>query len=231
MTASNRGYTPNVLYVQKGIPVKWVVEGQQINSCNNAIVAQSIKVEKKLKSGENIIEFTPGDKDINFSCWMGMIRGKIKVVDNLDSVESSSSSNSSSEVKRSIYGTDISKAKTELLVNKAVKVNESQVAKFNGIGYEFQPLIAVTESNLKTKVTFDLSNFDEAESEFYILDGDTTEEVTSFDGKKGINEIELSPNKSGFYMIVKDDSILGIIQVVDNLDNANLEEIRKAYIK
>lgn len=231
MTASNRGYTPNVLYVQKGVPVKWVIDGQQINSCNNAIVAQSIKVEKKLKSGENIIEFTPGDKDINFSCWMGMIRGKIKVVDNLDSVEAASSSNSTSEVKRSIYGTDISKAKTELLVNKAVKANESQVAKFNGIGYEFQPLIAVTESNLKIKVTFDLSNFDEAESEFYILDGTTTEEVTSFNGKKGINEIELSPNKSGFYMIVKDDSILGIIQVVDNLNNANLEEIRKTYIK
>ncbi|EQB86160.1 hypothetical protein M918_15705 [Clostridium sp. BL8] len=49
MTASNRGYTPNVLYVQKGVPVKWVIDGQQINSCNNAIVAQSIKVEKKTK--------------------------------------------------------------------------------------------------------------------------------------------------------------------------------------
>ncbi|MPM17329.1 hypothetical protein SDC9_63717 [bioreactor metagenome] len=231
MTASNRGYTPNVLYVQKGIPVKWVIDGQQINSCNNAIVAKSIKVEKKLKSGENIIEFTPGDKDINFSCWMGMIRGKIKVVDNLGSVDATSSSNLSTEVKRSIYGTDISKAKTEFLVNKAVKSNGSQSAKFNGIGYEFQPLIAVTESNLNTKVTFDLSNFDEAESEFYILDGDTTEEVTSFNGKKGISEIELSPNKSGFYMIVKDDSILGIIQVVDNLDNADLEEIRKTYLK
>jgi len=48
-----------------------------------------LNLEFKIKSGENIIEFTPGDKDINFSCWMGMIGGVIKVVDKLDSVDTS----------------------------------------------------------------------------------------------------------------------------------------------
>lgn len=80
MTADNNGYTPNIFYVQKGIPVKWIISGDQITSCNNAIVAQSLNIQRKLKNGENVIEFTPSDKDINFSCWMGMIRGVIKVV-------------------------------------------------------------------------------------------------------------------------------------------------------
>ncbi len=94
MTADNNGYTPNAFYVQKGIPVKWIIEGKELNSCNNAIVARDIKVEKKLVSGENIVEFTPGDKDINFSCWMGMIGGVIKVVEDLDTVDTSTSDSS-----------------------------------------------------------------------------------------------------------------------------------------
>lgn len=85
MIANNNGYSPNAFYVQKGIPVKWIVNGEELNSCNNAIAFQN--KEYILKKGENIIEFTPGDKDINFSCWMGMISGVIKVTDNLDSVD------------------------------------------------------------------------------------------------------------------------------------------------
>ena len=42
-----------------------------------------MNLEQKLQEGKNIIEFTPGDEDIPFSCWMGMKRGTIKVVDDL----------------------------------------------------------------------------------------------------------------------------------------------------
>lgn len=227
MTADNRGYTPNILYVQKGVSVKWVIDGKQINSCNNAIVAQSLKIQKKLESGENIIEFTPDNKDINFSCWMGMIRGVIKVVDNLDAVDS----NSSAASKPSIYGNDLSKVKTETLVNKAVVEKEYQSAKFSGIGYELKPLIVVTGNNLSTKVTFDLTKFDNLEGEFSIINANTGETVTSFTGNKGINEVEINSNTPGGYAIVKDDIILGVIEVVDNLKNANLENIRNKYIK
>ena len=67
MTADNNGYAPNAFYVQKGIPVRWIIDGKELNSCNNAIVARALNLERKIKKGENIIEFTPGDKDINFS--------------------------------------------------------------------------------------------------------------------------------------------------------------------
>ena len=78
MTADNKGYTPNAFYVQKGIPVKWVINGVQLNSCNNDIVIPSLNIEMKIKKGENIVkQFTPGDKDINFSCWMLLISRRI----------------------------------------------------------------------------------------------------------------------------------------------------------
>ncbi|SHJ48265.1 Sulfite exporter TauE/SafE [Clostridium amylolyticum] len=253
MTADNKGYTPNAFYVQKGIPVKWVIDGKQINSCNNAVVAQSLNIQKKLKSGENIIEFTPGDKDINFSCWMGMIRGVIKVVDKLDSVDTSktdtslppassgpsccavpvtdgSSSGSGSTSQSSIYGNDISKVPTDTLVNIALKLNKYYNAAFKGTGYELQPLIVVTGSSTNTKLTFDLNAFDNAEGKYLIVDAATGKEISSFNGKKGINEIVFSPKKVGGYAIVKDNIVLGIIEVVDNPQNADIEKIRNNYL-
>ena len=48
MTANANGYTPNVFYVQKNVPVKWIINGEQLTSCNNSIVVPSLDVEKKL---------------------------------------------------------------------------------------------------------------------------------------------------------------------------------------
>lgn len=83
MTADNNGYTPSNVYVQKGTPVKLIIEGNQLNSCNDGIVLPDFNIEKTIKSGENIMEFTAKDGNIDFSCWMGMIKGVIKVTDNL----------------------------------------------------------------------------------------------------------------------------------------------------
>lgn len=38
MTADGRGYTTNGLYVQRDLPIRWLVEGNQINSCKNEII-------------------------------------------------------------------------------------------------------------------------------------------------------------------------------------------------
>ena len=251
MTADSKGYTPNAFYVQKGIPVKWIIDGKQLNSCNNTIVAQSLNLQMKLKSGENIKEFTPQDKDINFSCWMGMIRGVIKVVDKLDSVDTSKADpslppastgpsccagepvddGSAAPSQPSIYGNDLTKVPTETLISKASVSEKYNTAKFKGIGYELQPLIIVTGNTNKTKLTFDLSAFDNAEGKYQIVDAASGDEITSFTAKKGINEVEFSPKKVGGYAIIKDNGILGLIEVVDNLKAADLEKIRDKYLK
>lgn len=249
MTADNNGYTPNSFYVQKGIPVKWIIDGKELNSCNNAIVIRSLDREYKITKGENVVEFTPGDKDINFSCWMGMIRGVIKVVDNLDAVDTSKADpslpppstgpsccaqpideESEAPSSPSIYGEDLSKVPTETLIKRTTIKGNYQIANFKGIGYELQPLIIVTGNSAKTKLTFDLSGFNNVEGEYTIINAVTGDTVSSFTGKKGINEIEFNPGKAGGYGIVKGNNILGVIEVVDKPQTADLEKIRAKYL-
>lgn len=253
MTADGNGYTPNVLYVKKGIPVKWIIDAKQITSCNNAIVVPSLNIKKQLNNGENVIEFTPNDKDINFSCWMGMINGVIRVVDNLDSVDTSKpdpsappvggpnccsggavapgANSSTKQQTQSIYGSDLSKVQTEAIVNTAMVIGKNQSATIKGIGYEFKPLIVVVDKNIKTKLTFDLTAFDNPEGKFELVSAKTAETFKSFDGKKGVIDLDVTFNEASGYGIVKDGKVLGIIEVVDDIKKADLEKIRETYIK
>lgn len=244
MTVSNRGYTPNAFYVQKGIPVKWVIEGKEINTCNNAIIIPSLNKEIKINKGENVLEFTPENKDMYFSCWMGMINGVIKVVDELETVDTSAPDptlpapttgpsccarpidEGSYNSSPSIYGDDISKVPTERLIGKAI--DNSVVVK--GLGYELQPLVSVVSNSETTKIKFDFAYFDNAEGQYSIVDGYTGETVVSFEAEKGINEVEFKSGESEIYGIVKVNTLLGIITTVDDVDNADLEVIRSNLI-
>ena len=70
--------------VQAGVPVRWDIVAEQgsINGCNNIMVCQDLDFEHKLQEGNNIIEFTPeSNGDFTYSCWMGMIYGKIHVTE------------------------------------------------------------------------------------------------------------------------------------------------------
>ncbi|ABR33613.1 sulfite exporter TauE/SafE family protein [Clostridium beijerinckii] len=247
MTADNNGYTPNAFYVQKDMPVKWIITGNQINSCNNAVVVPSLNIQKTLKSGENVIEFTPKDGDINFSCWMGMIRGIIKVTDNLDSVDTSKAdssipapssgmscctgtSASNTPQAPSIYGNDLSKVSTDRLIKKASISGDTQNLSIKGTGYEFEPLVAVLQKGIKTKLSVDLNSFDKADGVFIIYNADSGDEVTTFTGRKDVVNVEFNIDKSGTYLIVKDNVVAMGIEVTDSLKTVNLDEVRKKLI-
>jgi len=82
MAVVSGGYVPNYFIVKKGIPVKWVIDGKNVFGCQGYFVVPSLNISKALNPGENLIEFTPKDSGfINFSCGMGMYRGRIKVLD------------------------------------------------------------------------------------------------------------------------------------------------------
>ncbi|MDO5294752.1 MAG: sulfite exporter TauE/SafE family protein [bacterium] len=75
-------YTPIV--VEKGTKVRWTINAAEgtINGCNNKIIVREYGIEQKLNFGENVIEFTPTETgSFVYSCWMGMIRSKIIVVE------------------------------------------------------------------------------------------------------------------------------------------------------
>lgn len=82
MTQDGGGYSPDSFTIQKGIPVKWVINSTDPYTCAASILVPQFQIAKALSKGENIIEFTPAEVgEIGFSCNMGMYRGSFTVVE------------------------------------------------------------------------------------------------------------------------------------------------------
>ncbi len=82
MNVTGRGFEPNSFVLKKGVPVRWVIDAQDLNGCNNEILVREYGLDIRLKPGLQAAEFTP-DKagTVGWSCWMGMLRGQFVVVD------------------------------------------------------------------------------------------------------------------------------------------------------
>ena len=73
--------------VKAGTPVRWIIDAPEdsITGCNYKMLAKDFGIEYTFQTGENIIEFTPDEAGTyQYTCWMGMIRGNIFVVDEDD---------------------------------------------------------------------------------------------------------------------------------------------------
>jgi len=85
MEVNRYGWEPDKFVLKKDVPVKWIIDGKEINGCNNAIQVPKLGLNFDIRRGEQTIEFTP-DKEgtISWSCWMGMIPGLFIVKDDVD---------------------------------------------------------------------------------------------------------------------------------------------------
>ena len=82
MRVLKTSFSPNRFTLRKGIPVKWVINGEELNECNKEIIVPQYDLKIKLKPGQQVIEFTPPEAGVvPWSCWMGMIPGTFIVVD------------------------------------------------------------------------------------------------------------------------------------------------------
>jgi len=69
--------------VRQGLPVKWTIVAPQdsINGCNKSLTIPEYGITHDFEPGENVIEFVPDNTGtFVYSCWMGMIRGTITVI-------------------------------------------------------------------------------------------------------------------------------------------------------
>lgn len=83
MKQLSNGYSPKEFIIKKDLPVKWIIDSVDPGSCASSISAPKIGVNRILKAGENIFEFTPKETGtIKFTCSMGMYRGVFNVVEN-----------------------------------------------------------------------------------------------------------------------------------------------------
>ena len=75
------GHYPDITIKAK-TPVKWTIHAEKssINGCNYKILLPDFNTECVFEEGDNTIEFTPQKSGVyTYSCWMGMITGKIYV--------------------------------------------------------------------------------------------------------------------------------------------------------
>lgn len=75
------GYTPDVLVVRAGKPVRLKFNRQETASCSEMVLFPDFDRSAHLPTGETVtIEFTPQKPgQYEFQCQMGMFRGKLLV--------------------------------------------------------------------------------------------------------------------------------------------------------
>jgi plastocyanin domain-containing protein len=75
------GYTPDVIVVQHGKPVRLNFRREETASCSEIVLFPDFDKSAQLPTGETVaVEFVPQDPgEYEFTCQMGMFRGKLIV--------------------------------------------------------------------------------------------------------------------------------------------------------
>src|SRR5574341_1819355 len=75
------GYTPDVILVERGKPVRLNFVRQESASCSEMVLLPAFNKSAKLPEGETVpVEFLPTEPgEYEFACQMGMLRGKLIV--------------------------------------------------------------------------------------------------------------------------------------------------------
>ncbi len=236
-TLDSGRYQP--ITVQKGIPVRWTIQADKgnINGCNNSMIIRKFGIQYDFAPGDNVIEFTPTESGtVPYSCWMGMIRSKITVVDDLGSVASTDASagesTDASEYTDSANGLD----GVDQIVNYTIPTDSIAVAEVKGeeqevkisvAGNRFTPAVIVVQRGLETSWTISAEVLDESNETLLFPYYNAY-----FPMEEGDNTVYLIPDED-FDFSSSDYSYFGYVKVVDDINKIDLEEIKKevaAYV-
>jgi len=209
---SSGSYEP--IIVQKGIPVRWTIRAQKgdINGCNNEIVIPKFNKSKKLEVGDNIIEFTPTQTGtFAYSCWMGMIRSKITVVDDINNADASGSDGGVQKSDYKIPTDKIAVAKIEDGMHYVeIDMEENR----------FSPAVVVMQRGTET-----IWNIKGVK----INDSNSTLIFPKYNARmnmqEGDNKISLIP-QSDFDFSTADNAFYGYVKVVDDITKIDIDAIK-----
>jgi plastocyanin domain-containing protein len=87
ITVDNRGYTPAAIVLQKGMKAVIKFNASQLTSCNNVVMFPEYNGGLDLSKGQLETPPLPITQDFTFQCWMGMLHGYVKTVDDLSKVD------------------------------------------------------------------------------------------------------------------------------------------------
>jgi hypothetical protein len=216
--------------VQVDIPVKWIIEAQQknINGCNYKMLIKEYKLEHKFIPGENIIEFIPTKTGkFTYTCWMGMIRGRITVVkqnekieeENIDNIKDSDMfENSLQEPVVAGFRIPVS----NVAVGTIEKIAEKNIQKIEITLTDkgFKPAAIVIQKNIET--LWIINNISYKKNNTLFRFPAFKQEIPIEESR---NEILLYP-ENDFEFSTSDSEYYGYVKIVDDLKNFNMEKIK-----
>jgi copper ion binding protein len=226
------GY-PSIV-VQKGVPVQFnlVADDAAINGCNETVEFPAYNVEKRLQTGDNIIEFTP-DKTgtISYTCWMGMIYGKIQVVDDLGAgadtaaaelPEATDTTTDTTGTQSPVSGSccsNIQQAITEDSIAVAEVKDGKQVMTVTVGTSGYSPAVLVVQRGVKTQINIDPESLNYCNG--YIDFGS----YGSLDLSAGELELPEFTADQDFSFTCVMGMLNGYVKVVDDVNNVDTAEI------
>lgn len=207
---TNGIYSP--ITVEVGTPVRWniQVDSGQLSGCNYRIYINEYGIEKQLEVGDNYIEFTPTKTgSYPYSCWMGMLRSRINVID--PNEEATKDKVNSSSTKDTVTD-EIAVATIEDGVQKvSIQVDATR----------FNPAIVVLQKDIQTQW------------DIYVEESTSENELVSFPLygteiylMEGSNPLVLVPTEDfDFYTL--NNEYYGYVKVVDDINSVDLDAIKE----
>ncbi|MGE5405442.1 MAG: sulfite exporter TauE/SafE family protein [Candidatus Saccharibacteria bacterium] len=228
-TVDANGYSPSVIAVQKGVPVRWIINARTLTGCNNPITVPEYGIQKKLVPGENVITFTPNKTGvIRYSCWMGMLTGSFQVVDDIKNYKPDPAAANPSG--GSFAGGGCCGATPERFKNGQIPVDQIGVAKMAGDkqvlemkitanGYE--PAVLVVQKGVPVDWLIEGKDLNSCNYQLVFPDYGQ-----SLDIKQGDNGFQFTPQKDfGFQCGM--GMLNGYVKVVDNINKIDKQQIIK----
>lgn len=234
-------YAYPVIVVQKGINVKWNIKAtsSKINGCNNRMIIPQLKKEISLKLGDNIIEFTPEiTGDILYTCWMGMITSKIKIVSDINNIQKNEIKDIEKFTKKennkpnccSTGGSDngIIFASSEEIINNITKNLKIEKPIYNNNFQNitmiinekgYSPNVLLLKKGEKIEWNIKLTSLNEKIYRMII-----PKYNSGIEFKKGINKFSFVAEESFIFSSWKGD-YHGAIIVLNNIDNISRDDI------
>jgi sulfite exporter TauE/SafE/plastocyanin domain-containing protein len=203
--------------VQQGIPVKWMINAPEgsINGCNNRMIIREYSIEHRFKPGENIIEFTPERTGkFSYSCWMGMIRSSITVV------EEGQNATDIGEPNLSPAPAGVTIPTGNVALAEIAEDSSYQVVTINLRDDGIDPAIIVVQRRLPAAWIINNDSLDPGNSRLIF-----PAYYKQIDMEQGDNFIQLTP-VGDFDFSTADNVFYGYVKVVDNLNDVDIETVK-----
>jgi hypothetical protein len=229
-TLAGGRYQP--ITVQAGIPVKWTIEAPpgSINGCNNRMIIPEYNIEHTFTAGTNVIEFTPKKTGtFRYSCWMGMIRSSITVVESgMDTVAAVAEGAGGAEEESGYDDWDFLtepvpsgfRIPTAELAVAEIGPDNIQRVRINLTDRGFSPAAVVIQDGLGTEWVI---NNESAREENFVLLFPAYGQALPFD--PGENILRLYP-RGDFDFSTSDSEFYGYVKVVDDLEFMDTDAVK-----